>query len=718
MNKIILLATPLLLLGVAASAQKLSPSAEIALMKSSNRAAFKSPADSAQATAVMAFVKVNSPSAADDIERLGGRVSSRMSQSELTATIPLSVLREVAQLESVDYVQAGTEARLLMDKARADAGVDKSQQETSELGAFTGKGVVVGIVDNGFEYGHIDFYNREGSETRIKRVWDQNSMTGNAPDGYGYGTEYGNFNELLARRTDMSSTYHGSHVTGIAAGSDMKSKFYGVAPDADIVLVSFKNDNVAITDAIKYIFDYADEVGKPCVVNISLGSHFGPHDGTSASDRIFDQITGPGRIIVGAAGNEGTYNLHASKTLTAEDKELKTMIGYENESSTNKQAMLDIWGSANKAMTVKCVVVDVLRGKIVDETDEVSSSEPGSYEFSFDTSSGVSGNAGIAISVDPVNHKPNASVLTQLYAAASNRRLGVVVSGDEGSEIHIWNNAYGNLLSGNKRGWTGGDSNYTVGELGGTGRSVISVGSYNTKNSYTAMNGDVYQLNESLVGTLSDRSSFSSIGPTADGRMKPDVAAPGAGIVSAASKYSTEFSTSSAAGATSANGETYYYGINVGTSMASPFVAGTVALWLQANPSLTPAEVRDIIKRSSRRDSFTGPASDTDYKWGAGKIDAYAGLELASNMTGIADSNAMEGLFEMSTDSKNRTVEVRFADQAAPAFIDIFDSTGRKVASETLTQSGQRISLGQLPRGIYLMKLHVGNNIKTLKTAF
>ena len=124
---------------------------------------------------------------------------------------------------------------------------------------------------------------------------------------------------------DSSSEYHGAHTMGIAAGGDMKSKYYGVAPDADIVFVSFKSDDTNIADAIKYIFDYADKVDKPCVINMSLGQHIGPHNGTSFLDRLIDESTGPGRIIVGAAGNEGNVRLHTSKTFTADDTQLKSM---------------------------------------------------------------------------------------------------------------------------------------------------------------------------------------------------------------------------------------------------------------------------------------------------------------------------------------------------------------------------------------------------------
>ena len=172
---------------------------------------------------------------------------------------------------------------------------------------------------------------------------------------------------MRAVNYDISSTFHGSHVAGIAAGSDRTTPYYGVAPESELVFVSFGSSNVNITDGIQYCFDYAESVGKPCVVNISLGSHLGPHDGTSASDQAFAAMAGPGRIIVGAAGNEGSTALHVGKDLEEGDTSLKTMIGF-SENSASKQAYVDIWGSKGAPLKVKAVVVDALKGKVMYES--------------------------------------------------------------------------------------------------------------------------------------------------------------------------------------------------------------------------------------------------------------------------------------------------------------------------------------------------------------
>ena len=146
-------------------------------------------------------------------------------------------------------------------------------------GPYFGKDVVVGIIDNGFEYGHPNFYNKDHTAYRVKRVWDQNVDTGTPPTGFSYGVEYINQDSILKVAYDLPDASHGTHVAGIAAGADRTNgnTYYGIAGDADIVLVSYLSDDTDIANGIKYIYDYATSVGKPCVINLSLGSYMGPH---------------------------------------------------------------------------------------------------------------------------------------------------------------------------------------------------------------------------------------------------------------------------------------------------------------------------------------------------------------------------------------------------------------------------------------------------------
>ncbi len=713
MKRNYILLAALLMAGGSVFAQKLSPNTTLMLMDKSTSVIGVKATDQNE-TYIEAFIHLSDASVVDELKALGVTIQSVLSDRLVTAAVPMSAIGGVADLAGVEYIQAGSEARLLMDEARKDCNVDACHTATADMGAYTGKGVVVGIVDNGFQYSHVDFMTSDGKSTRIKRVWDQNT-TGKAPKNYDYGTEYTELDEMKAAKYDMTSTFHASHVTGIAAGADKASGYYGVAPDADLVLVSFKNATTNIVDGIKYVFDYAESVGKPCVVNISLGQHLGPHDGTSATDQAFAEMTGPGRIIVGACGNEGSENLHATKTFTESDKTMKVMLGYGSSTSSTKTSYVDIWGSKDTDIKVKTVVVENLRGKIVAESPEVSVGGTTETKYTFPDGSNAVATVQMAATRDASNNCPDVLLMCRATSITEGYKLGIVVTGEAGSTVHMWNCASnGVFLTPNKRGWTDGDNNCTVGELGGTGEGVISVGSYNTKLTYTTIGDGTYEANTDLVGKLHDISSFSSIGPTVDGRTKPDVAAPGCAIVSATSRYYASFSASTSVAQSGSD----YYDINIGTSMASPFVTGTVALWLQANPNLTPAQVRNIIQKTSRHDDYTGEASTTNYVWGAGKIDALAGLkEAIAYTTGIDDAAQTAPLFRVETDNRNRTARFFFADAAGTADVAVYNAVGQQVAATVVTGNGQSLDLSALASGVYLFRMQRGSQVQTLKVA-
>ena len=716
MNKSRILLASLLFVGSSAFAQKLSPSTSLMLQDMSTQKHVKS----ATVKKVDAFLTLDPSShnsSVDDclscLESLGVEVRNVVTDRLLTVSLPLTAVEAVAALDEVESVQVGTDVRMLLDVARKETKVDDCQSTTSELGAYTGKGVVVGIVDGGFQYSHIAFTNPDGIGTRIARVWDQNAKGGKSPAKFGYGSEYATFDEMRAVNYDISSTFHGSHVAGIAAGGDRTTSYYGVAPEAELVFVSFGSSNVNITDGIQYCFDYAESVGKPCVVNISLGSHLGPHDGTSATDQAFAAMTGPGRIIVGAAGNEGSTALHVSKDLEDGDTSLKTMIGF-SENATTKQAYVDIWSSKGAPLTVKAVVVDALKGKVMYESPAVASDGETDVKYTFPDGSGVVSTVQMALQKNPDNERTEVLLMCRATSIAENRKIGIVATSDAGTSIHMWNNATeGYFLDGGKRGWTEGDTDCTVGELGGVSDNVISVGSYNTKMDYTTLSGNLYGINTELVGGKGQLSLFSSHGPTLDGRTKPDVTAPGCLLISATSKYYASFSASTCAVKSGDD----YYDANMGTSMASPVVTGTVALWLQANPNLSPADVRDILNKTARHDTYTGSAEKSDRNsWGAGKLDAFEGLKLARETTGISDTQVGEQMFSITTNRMARTVQCFFGSEGT-ARVTVYNALGQQLYAKQLAVSGETLDLKQLGNGVFVVKLQQGGTEKSVKIA-
>ncbi|MFH1841839.1 MAG: S8 family serine peptidase, partial [bacterium] len=117
---------------------------------------------------------------------------------------------------------------------------------------------------------------------------------------------------------------------------------------------------------------------------------------------------------------------------------------------------------------------------------------------------------------------------------------------------------------------------------------------------------------------VGSKAPFSSAGPTRDGRQKPDLAAPGMAIISV---YSADTSPAAQAETITADGKYY---VTQGTSMASPFTCGVVALMLEKDGSLTAAEIKAALRSSAVSDSYTGATWNAHY--GAGKLDAQGAL--------------------------------------------------------------------------------------------
>lgn len=148
--------------------------------------------------------------------------------------------------------------------------------------------MIVGVIDEDFEYTHPSFFDSTGSHTRILRVWQQNDTTGTAPAGFAYGSELTTFEQMQAAVTDSHYIGHGSHVAGIAAGcgaaSGTGARYRGMAPGADYLLVETNMTSAGIIDGIRYISEVARSMNRPCVINISLGSIMTSHDGLSPDD--------------------------------------------------------------------------------------------------------------------------------------------------------------------------------------------------------------------------------------------------------------------------------------------------------------------------------------------------------------------------------------------------------------------------------------------------
>lgn len=635
-----------------------------------------------------------------------------------TVRLTLDALQRLAKQQGVEYIQITSGATQMLNLARQEAGTDQIHKGTDLPQAYTGAGVVVGVVDAGFDYMHAAFRRPADGALRIKRVWEQRATTldgASTPAKYGYGIELNTPEQIEKAQGDSDSNSHGTHVAAIAAGSDAykDGAYVGNAPDADIVLVALDlntSTNADISNAVQYIFDYADEVGKPCVVNLSLGNQDGPHDGTSTFDTMTDAMQGPGRLIVGAAGNHRTDAFHIDHTFaTADAAPLRTFVKYKVAPSNSVSGgTIEIWGEKGVDFTVDIAAYSTFNKKDARSTTVY----PAEGVTDVDFGKYATGTWKVASEVSPLNGKPHVVLTSALTSIRNNYAIALTVTPKTAGRVNIWSdNTYLALESRDIEGFSAPDAaSSTLCEIGGTGKRILTVGSYTTRNEYTTNGGQQATLQE----TVGDLSSFSSYGPTVDGRMKPNITAPGCFIISAVSnndasgnlmyaEYNENF------------GRYNQYGYMQGTSMASPFVAGIVATWLQAYPQLTPEQLHEIVQNTARKDSFTATAPDSN--WGYGKINALDGLRqcIEKQETGCV-SVAMP--FDGTVRIANGNILLGFA-RDTQATLDITSMTGSTLFSKPLGKrsAGETLSVAvpQLPKGVYLLSVKTPTATKTFK---
>ena len=534
---------------------------------------------------VSVFIRTVGGASLDNLKRRG-IVAHHGRGRTFTAEVSLDQLGMLSEDERVERIQSSRYLRPLMDIAAEAVGLS----DVRSTFGLTGGDVVIGVVDTGIDASHPAFANR------MHAVWDQTLPGKGVPEG-SYGRELTGVQIALA--TDENG--HGTHVAGIAAGDH--AQYSGVAAGSRLVIVKSDLLNTHIADGIRYIFRVAADLGLPAVVNLSLGGHADAHDGSDGLSEIIDQESGPGRIAVCAAGNEGDDDIHALVQVAAsEEVAVPFRVPQVTDGSGNHiipAPYLNGWYPGADEIEVS---VQSPNGHQTPWQGPISGGPPTrSYDLpnaivTIVTSPQNPDNGDHQFIVD-IKHPANSGGPEPAGTWRLRLRGKTVTDGT----VHIWalDNAGGTSVT--IKGPAANDG-FKIGSPG-SAKDAITVAAYTSRVDWSDAAGSSRQVGLALK----DVSSFSSEGPTRDGRRKPDLAAPGAMICAPASAQSTFDQAFAVVGG---------FRMEAGTSMAAPFVTGLIALLLERDPSLDAAAAKRLLLGAC---SIPGRAPGSfDPKWGHG----------------------------------------------------------------------------------------------------
>lgn len=522
---------------------------------------------------------------------------SRIDETWVVINFPLSSISEISY-SNIGYFRIPKLYTITDTTSMEESGVIRLFN--NPVLDYYGNNVIVGIIDTGLDYNHPVFKDRQG-KTRVMAIWDQGAEGENPPDEIGFGNVY--YQDEINRALESDNPYemvpgdieggHGTFIAGIAAGSTIDGEFTGAAPESDIVMVKLKpakkylrnyyliNDEAVAyseTDVmfgVKFLNMMAAKLSKPLVILIGLGTSYGPHTGNTPLGEYLTSVSGRQQtVIVVPAGNEGNERLHYYGSMSGVEMQTVEL----NVGSGEKGFILELWGNNPDVYTVEFI------SPYGETIPRIPVGIGGSNEVSF------------------VFDKTRIFVNYQLVESISSKYLASMkfVNPSEG----IWRiNVYGSqiihgvynmwlpmkaFLSGNT--YFLKSDPYTTLTSPGVVARVLTVSAYN------------HYTNSIYIN--------SGRGYTANGNIKPDIAAPGVNVY----------------GPASGGGYTQ----RSGTSIAAAHVAGCSALlfnWGVNNGEFSYMNSENIkslfIKGADREESMTYP----NRSWGYGKLNIYKVFE-------------------------------------------------------------------------------------------
>ena len=584
-----------------------------------------------------------------ELARSGVSVTSSFDGFATVRATPTE-LQSLTRFDEVTQVHTARRLYPTNDEPAAEAGA-RTLNRGVEGTSYQGEDVTTCVIDSGIDWSHPDFTDENGN-SRIRYIWDQaDDSTGvstpveNRPGRFGgnfspdYGSEYGPSRIQNGNVIQEDTDGHGTHVAGTVASSGRAyeqssgvKKYRGAAPEADIVAVKTDFTNVGVIDGVNYCRSVAEDEGEPVVVNLSLGTNFAPHDGTSALSLAIESITGGGEesgtVVVASAGNNGgtAPPVHTGPVSLSDSADVTLDVPEYNSGFFPATLNTNLWAYEGGAYSISVyspgredtLRVDVSAGSVPDSTLET----PG----------------GETIRINSGSPPTSSARFFQVYLidpAAGTWTARIRAEGTQSTKVHGWIGRSPFPIEGAT--WSDADRRYTLGAPA-TSRGVIAVGNYVHRQRWTSSAGA--SLGTPVGGGFTrDRiAGSSSRGPTVDGRQKPVVAAPGTFTASALSD--------DAGGATFgadyrvADGEHH---LLTGTSMSAPVVSGSVALLLQEDADLSTNAVRDLLEGTARvDDAVTADGGSWNDAFGYGKLNAYGAMTALLQGGAAEDAAAME----------------------------------------------------------------------------
>lgn len=688
-----------------------------------------------------AIVRLSDGATFDDLRAAGLEVISTAGDDMAVVAGNIEDIIAMGANADVQSFSLSAPAKPMLNETRKLNGVTTMHNGEDHLDQpYKGKGVICGIYDIGLDPNHVNFLTSDLTGTRIKTLfhfYSSNGMFNN----------YTDYDAISRFSTDNTSGTHGTHTLGIMAGSfnrsggrtailtptgsvqvrsSVKNPYYGMAPEADIVAACGALYDANTCSAVSKIVDYAVKNGQPAVINLSIGRTSGPHDGTSNFGQYMERL-GKNAIICISAGNDGQQPISLSKKFSTSDKELKTFFVNVN-ADTRGTANFSVWADDNREFTVKAVVFNKVTKKIIDQVTLTSTqgvittsdyNNPSYYNSDeFDEayanksyinctySDNASTNKRYSASIDMVlGYNTTANADKHLVA-------GLIIEGKDGAQVQCTlNNVSGGFTmeSLGQDGWSDGNADFTINDLA-CGKNVIAIGAYNNRKNFPALNGGLYSYNIEGYNIAGAIAPYSSYGVLYDGRKLPHLCAPGTCVISSYSKYYSEAgyedtNTFSAEYTDTKHNRKSYWCQSTGTSMSSPAFAGSIALWLQANPKLTIDEVIEIATMTATNDQQTATTGNS-VQWGAGKFNALAGLKEVLKRVGVNDIRIDEqGILVTPAGAKAFEISVPGAKNINVRLVSM---TGAIVRDINANGDTYALDLADTPAGVYVLSINNG----------